>query len=133
MLDLASRRELRRLASLNELLAVALLRGKRCAFAEHADDYDRLVGRKSTGTVRSLLQELLDLQRRALECIGDQQGCDEHVGHARLSRAPMQCASSPKDLAQMVGLVLELRRFANLGQRLLFLRHGDEQTRAARA
>jgi hypothetical protein len=33
----------------------------------------------------------------------------------------------------MVGLVLELRRFANLGRRLLFLRHGDEQTRAARA
>jgi hypothetical protein len=44
----------------------------------------------------------------------------------------MQCASSPKDLAQMVGLVLELS-FAKLGQRLLFLRHGDEQTRAVRA
>jgi hypothetical protein len=33
----------------------------------------------------------------------------------------------------MVGLVLELRVLAEVGQRLLFLRHGGEQTRAVRA
>ena len=56
------------------------------------------MGRKSTGTVR-VLRALLDLPRRALECVRDEKSRDEYVGHARLSSAPMQCASSPKDLA----------------------------------
>jgi hypothetical protein len=76
---------------------------------------------------------LLDPPRSVLERVRDEKSRDEYVGHARLSSAPMQRASSPKDLAQMVGLVVELRLFAEVGQRLLFLRHGDEQTRAVRA